>query len=130
MCFDLPARQGIFQVQSSGTDYIVNIMTKSCDYKKWDLTRIPCNHTLLVLSMREFLLKTCCPHAIQFKHVAKCMGSTSCLAKLNLCGRRLMGQLFCHLFMRRRFVGHPNLGGSNLMKSKGNMGQSYLAMAP
>jgi hypothetical protein len=58
------------------------------------------------------------------------MGSTSCLAKINLCGRRLMGQLFCHLFMRRRLVGHPNLGGNNLMKSKENMGQNYPDMTP
>jgi hypothetical protein len=49
MCFVLPAGKGIFQVQSSGTDYIVNIMTKSCDYKKWDLTGIPCNHVVTCL---------------------------------------------------------------------------------
>ena len=49
MCFVLPAGKGVFQVQSGEKNYIVNILTKSCDCRKWDLTGIPCNHTVACL---------------------------------------------------------------------------------
>ncbi|XP_066386989.1 uncharacterized protein [Miscanthus floridulus] len=49
MCFVQPAGVCIFQVQSRGFDYIVDIGNKTCDCRRWDLTGIPCNHAIACL---------------------------------------------------------------------------------
>ena len=49
MCYALPAGQGIFQVQSKEFQYTVDIISKHCDCKRWDLTGIPCNHAISCL---------------------------------------------------------------------------------
>jgi hypothetical protein len=74
MCFVLPAGQGIFQVQSSGTDYIVNIMTKSCDYRKWDLTEIPCNHAVACLRHERIPAEDMLPSCYSVQTCSKVYG--------------------------------------------------------
>ncbi|CAN6164305.1 unnamed protein product [Urochloa humidicola] len=49
MCYALPAGQGIFQVQSKEFQYRVDIISKHCDCRRWDLTGIPCNHAISCL---------------------------------------------------------------------------------
>lgn len=49
MCYALPAGQGIFQVQSKEFQYTVDIVSKHCDCRRWDLTGIPCNHAISCL---------------------------------------------------------------------------------
>ena len=49
VCYVLPAGHGIFQVQSKGGDYIVDVLKKKCDCRRWDLTGIPCNHAIACL---------------------------------------------------------------------------------
>ena len=45
-CYALPTGKGIFQVRSMDTQYIVDIVQKQCDCRRWDLTGIPCSHAI------------------------------------------------------------------------------------
>jgi hypothetical protein len=49
LCFVLPAGHGIFQVQSRDFQYRVDIIAKTCDCRRWNLTGIPCNHAISCL---------------------------------------------------------------------------------
>lgn len=49
ICYVWPAGKGIFQVQERDHEYIVEIGTKHCDCRRWDLTGIPCNHAVACL---------------------------------------------------------------------------------
>lgn len=46
LCYALPAGKGVFQVQERDYQYIVDITTKQCYCRRWDLTGIPCNHAI------------------------------------------------------------------------------------
>ncbi|XP_066160352.1 uncharacterized protein [Oryza sativa Japonica Group] len=49
LCYALPAGHGIFQVHERDMQYIVDINTKHCDCRRWDITGIPCNHAISCL---------------------------------------------------------------------------------
>ncbi|XP_066164589.1 uncharacterized protein [Oryza sativa Japonica Group] len=60
ICYVLPAGKGVFQVEERGTKYIVDVVTKHCDCRRWDLTGIPCCHAIACiredhLSEEDFL---------------------------------------------------------------------------
>ncbi|CAN6220049.1 unnamed protein product [Urochloa humidicola] len=48
-CYAQPAGKGIFQVQVMDRQYIVDIVAKQCDRRRWDLTGIPCSHAVTCL---------------------------------------------------------------------------------
>lgn len=48
-CYAQPAGKGIFQVQVMDRQYIVDIVAKQCDCRRWDLTSIPCSHAISYL---------------------------------------------------------------------------------
>ncbi|CAN6361008.1 unnamed protein product [Urochloa humidicola] len=48
-CYAQPAGNGIFQVQVKERQYIVDIVAKHCDCRRWDLTGIPCSHAISCL---------------------------------------------------------------------------------
>jgi len=49
VCYTRPAGQGVFQVLERDHQYIVNINTKECECRKWNLTGIPCQHAISCL---------------------------------------------------------------------------------
>ena len=49
ICYVLPAGKGIFDVQERDSKYIVDIIRKECECRRWDLTGIPCNHAISCL---------------------------------------------------------------------------------
>ncbi|CAO2173664.1 unnamed protein product [Urochloa humidicola] len=49
LCYAMPAGQGVFQVNERDNQYIVELATRHCDCKRWDLTGIPCNHAIAAL---------------------------------------------------------------------------------
>ena len=49
VCYALPAGQGIFQVHERDKQYIVDIRSKECECRRWQLTGIPCQHTISCL---------------------------------------------------------------------------------
>ena len=49
LCYALPAGHGVFQVNERDNQYIVELATKHCDCRRWDLTGIPCNHAIAFL---------------------------------------------------------------------------------
>ena len=48
-CYAMPAGQGIFQVQDRDYSFIVDTNMKTCDYRRWDLSGIPCSHAISCL---------------------------------------------------------------------------------
>jgi len=49
VCYALPAGQGIFQVHERDKQYIMDIRSKECECRRWQLTGIPCQHTISCL---------------------------------------------------------------------------------
>ncbi|XP_066159838.1 uncharacterized protein [Oryza sativa Japonica Group] len=48
-CYVLPAGKGVFQVTEKEHQYIVDIIAKHCECRRWQLTGIPCNHAISCL---------------------------------------------------------------------------------
>jgi hypothetical protein len=48
-CYALPAGNGVFQVQNRDYTFKVDIVSKTCDCRRWDLTGIPCCHAISCL---------------------------------------------------------------------------------
>jgi hypothetical protein len=46
LCFPLPSRHGVFQVQIREYSHIFDIFAKTCDCRRWQLARIPCCHAI------------------------------------------------------------------------------------
>ena len=49
MCFAIPSGQGVFQVKVRDYSHIVDINSKTCDCRRWQLTRVPCSHAIACL---------------------------------------------------------------------------------
>ncbi|WVZ88228.1 hypothetical protein U9M48_034771 [Paspalum notatum var. saurae] len=49
VCYVLPSGHGIFQVNDRYFQYNVDILAKTCDRRKWNLTGIPCQHAISCL---------------------------------------------------------------------------------
>ena len=49
VCYALPAGQGIFQVHERDKQYIMDIRSKECECRRWQLTGIPCQHDISCL---------------------------------------------------------------------------------
>ena len=45
-CYPTNAGEGIFQVSSNGRDYIMELQSKACTCRRWQLTGIPCPHSI------------------------------------------------------------------------------------
>lgn len=61
ICYAMPAGQGIFQVQSKENTYIVDIVNKQCECRRWDLTGIPCSHAISCLRHERIPPETVIP---------------------------------------------------------------------
>lgn len=48
-CYVMLAEKGVFQVNSRDHQYIVDICSKECECRRWQLTRIPCSHGIACL---------------------------------------------------------------------------------
>lgn len=48
-CYILPAGKGVFQVTDKEHQYIVDLMAKHYECRRWQLTGIPCNHAISCL---------------------------------------------------------------------------------
>jgi hypothetical protein len=46
ICYVTPAGEGIFKVDSQGRAYIVDLMTQTCTCRRWDISGIPCHHSI------------------------------------------------------------------------------------
>lgn len=49
LCFAMPAGHGVFQVQFKEYNNTVDILAKTCDCRRWQLTGIPCCHAIACL---------------------------------------------------------------------------------
>ena len=47
-CFATNAGNGIFHVQSGPNSYIVDIIARTCNCKRWDLSGVTCSHAIAV----------------------------------------------------------------------------------
>ena len=48
-CFAKAHGDGVFSVESHGTLYVVELNVKRCSCRRWDLTGIPCSHSIACL---------------------------------------------------------------------------------
>jgi hypothetical protein len=60
-CYPTLAGQGIFQVQDRDYNFIVDINSKKCDCRRWDLTGIPCSHAISCLRHERIAPETTLP---------------------------------------------------------------------
>ncbi|WVZ62371.1 hypothetical protein U9M48_012129, partial [Paspalum notatum var. saurae] len=49
VCYVMPSGSGVFQVLDREFQYIVDIGSRTCDCRKWNLTGIPCQHAISCL---------------------------------------------------------------------------------
>jgi hypothetical protein len=45
-CTPTFASEGLFKVECRGKRYAVNLPAKTCRYRKWDVSSIPCAHAI------------------------------------------------------------------------------------
>lgn len=56
-CFVSPVGEGIFEVASNATQYIVDLKVRSCTCRRWDLSGIPCSHSIACMREDRILLE-------------------------------------------------------------------------
>ena len=88
ICYALPAGKGVFQVQSRDCQYIVDICSKECECRRWQLTEIPCSHGIAYLRHERIPLNLLLPIATQLNHLPVHMEVTFGHAKIHLSGRK------------------------------------------
>jgi hypothetical protein len=49
VCYVLPSRSGVFQDMDRDYQYIVDLIAKTCDCRKWNLSGIRCKHGISCL---------------------------------------------------------------------------------
>ena len=49
MCSAIPSDQGVFQVKVRDYSHIIDINSKTCDCRRWQLTGVPCSHAIACL---------------------------------------------------------------------------------
>uniref|UniRef100_A0A8R7NY46 SWIM-type domain-containing protein n=1 Tax=Triticum urartu TaxID=4572 RepID=A0A8R7NY46_TRIUA len=52
-CRPVHAGQGLYQVASGERTYAVNIVTRTCGCRKWDITGVPCKHAVSCIYKRK-----------------------------------------------------------------------------
>ncbi|XP_010557976.1 PREDICTED: uncharacterized protein LOC104826793 [Tarenaya hassleriana] len=52
-CFVTPSGRGIYEVMEFGISYSVDLSGHSCACRKWDLTGVPCQHSLAVINFKK-----------------------------------------------------------------------------
>jgi len=63
ICYALPAGKGVFQVQSRDCQYIVDICSKECECRRWQLIGIPCSNGIACLRHERIPLNLLLPVA-------------------------------------------------------------------
>ena len=61
MCFAIPSGQGVFQVKVRDYSHIVDINSKTCDCRRWQLTGVPCSHAIACLRHERIKPKSVLP---------------------------------------------------------------------
>jgi hypothetical protein len=67
-CYVLPAGKGIFQVHDRDYQYNVDISTRHCDCRRWDLIGITCSHAISCLRHERIPQESILPIATPLKH--------------------------------------------------------------
>ena len=67
MCFAIPSGQGVFQVQLKDYGHIVDIASKTCDCRRWQLTGIPCGDAIAFLRHKRIKPETVLPACYSIK---------------------------------------------------------------
>lgn len=98
----MPIGNGVFQVNERENQYIVELPTKHCDCRRWDLIGIPCNHAIAALRHKGFLLNLLSLHAILWSVSATHMSLTSGHAEIKGNVSMSLGHKLDPLYMRRR----------------------------
>jgi hypothetical protein len=62
ICYAQPSGSGIFQVSVYEYQHIVDIATKTCDCRRWQLTGIPCSHAISALRHDRVPPESVLPH--------------------------------------------------------------------
>ncbi|XP_040380846.1 uncharacterized protein LOC121054682 [Oryza brachyantha] len=74
LCYALPAGQGIFQVQERDFQFRVDIIAKSCDCRRWNLTGIPCNHAISCLRHERIPAESVLPECYSTEAFSRAYG--------------------------------------------------------
>ena len=128
MCFGQPADVGIFQVQTREFDYIVDIGNKTCDYRRWDLIGIPCNHAIACLRHERILVEDMLPSCYSTETYSNVYAFNIMPCRDKTMWEKMNGPLVQPPIYEKRLEGQQNPGGSNLLKCKEGLGQSCRSM--
>ncbi|WVZ96118.1 hypothetical protein U9M48_041794 [Paspalum notatum var. saurae] len=74
-CYVMPAGKGIFEVHDRERLYNVDILSKKCDCRRWDLTGIPCNHAISCLRHERIDQKSVLPHCYSIEAFSMAYGN-------------------------------------------------------
>ncbi|CAO2186353.1 unnamed protein product [Urochloa humidicola] len=75
-CYAVPAGKGIFQVQSGDFQYIVDIVQRHCDCRRWDLTGLPCSHAISCLRHERIPTESVVPDCYSVQAFATAYGES------------------------------------------------------
>jgi len=73
-CYAVPAGKGVFEVQSGDFQYIVDIIGRHCDCRRWDLTELPCSHAISCLRHERIPTESVVPKCYSVEAFATAYG--------------------------------------------------------
>lgn len=74
LCYALPAGQGVFQVQIRDYQHVVDIIAKTCDCRRWQLTGLPCCHAIACLRHERIRPESVLPNCYSVETFNKAYG--------------------------------------------------------
>jgi len=122
LCYALPAGHGVFQVNERDNQYIVELATKHCDCRRWDLTGIPCNHAIAALRHEKIPAESVVPACYSVDSFNKAYEFNIWPCRDQREWEHVNGpQVGPPVYEKK--VGRPKkIGGSNVMKFRAKMG--------
>ena len=73
-CCAVLAGKGVFEVQSGDFQYIVDIIGRHCDCRRWDLTELPCSHAISCLRHERIPTESVVPKCYSVEAFATAYG--------------------------------------------------------
>jgi hypothetical protein len=71
LCYAMPVGNGVFQVNERENQYIVELPTKHCDCRRWDLKGIACNHAIAALRNERISVESVVPACYSVESFSK-----------------------------------------------------------
>lgn len=128
ICYVLPAGKGIFQVQERQSTFIVDVVSKHCDCRRWDLTGIPCCRAIACIREERLSEQDLLPFCYSIEAFKSVYDNNIMPCSDKAKWEKMNGPQVLPPVYEKKVGRQKKLEGSNLQKYKENLVQNSASM--